>query len=101
MAVSQNEPVFPTVLRTPRVTVTLRDGEQLEIENPLYDYGFHPLDNRQINSTVRKTSYFHAILSDKSRAAISATTALYATPRREQFDELRIRLGRGSVTTTQ
>ncbi|KAF2438104.1 Di-copper centre-containing protein, partial [Karstenula rhodostoma CBS 690.94] len=50
-AVSQNEPVFPAVLSTPKVSVTLQDGSRVEIDNPLYDYSFHPLDNFQINST--------------------------------------------------
>jgi len=36
-----------------KVQVTFPNGTAAQIDNPLYDYNFHPLDNTQINSTVR------------------------------------------------
>lgn len=40
-----------------QVSVTFPNGTATQIDNPLYDYNFHPLDNREINGTV-STSIF-------------------------------------------
>ena len=49
--------MFPVAMSSPKISVTLADGSNEEISNPLYEYTFHPLDNTQINSTV-SISYF-------------------------------------------
>ena len=36
-----------------KVSVTFPNGTATQIDNPLYDYNFHPLDNKEINGTVR------------------------------------------------
>lgn len=35
-----------------KVSVTFPNGTTKQIDNPLYDYNFHPLDNKEINGTV-------------------------------------------------
>jgi tyrosinase len=52
-AVPTNQPVVPTALSVETVNVNFPDGTTGQIDNPLYDYNFHPLDNTQINGTVR------------------------------------------------
>lgn len=49
--VPASEPVMPVSFTTPRIGVTFPNGTVAQIENPLFDYNFHPLDNRQINGT--------------------------------------------------
>jgi len=39
-----------------KVSVTFPNGTNKQIDNPLYDYNFHPLDNREINGTVSEAS---------------------------------------------
>jgi len=54
-AVPTNQPVVPTALSAEKVNINFPDGTSGQIDNPLYDYNFHPLDNTQINGTVRTT----------------------------------------------
>ncbi|KAF2272084.1 Di-copper centre-containing protein [Westerdykella ornata] len=49
--VEADEPVFPTAFSTERVEVTQPDNNKVVIDNPLFDFDFHPLDNKQINGT--------------------------------------------------
>ncbi|KAL5407144.1 hypothetical protein PMIN03_007376 [Paraphaeosphaeria minitans] len=74
-SVPQGDPVFPVVLRTPRVSVTLQDGFRVEIDNPLYDYIFHPLDNSQINSTGCNFGQNGAVCDTSQRTVRRATNA--------------------------
>ncbi|KAF2006059.1 Di-copper centre-containing protein, partial [Amniculicola lignicola CBS 123094] len=53
--VPTTEPVVPTSLSVEKVSVTLSDGSSAQIDNPLYDYNFHPLDHTQINGTFQQT----------------------------------------------
>ena len=78
-AVPAGVPVVPTALSTPTVSVTLRDGSTRVIQNPLYDYDFHPLDRMQINSTVSLPSIFSAAL--RTRDVISVPMPRYAIDR--------------------
>ncbi|KAF2182933.1 Di-copper centre-containing protein [Zopfia rhizophila CBS 207.26] len=50
-AVPTNQPVLPTALSVEKANVNFPDGTSGQIDNPLYDYNFHPLDNTQINGT--------------------------------------------------
>lgn len=49
--IAASEPVMPTTLTTPLIGVTFPNGTAAQVDNPLFDYNFHPLDNRQINGT--------------------------------------------------
>jgi tyrosinase len=53
--------VVPTSMTNEKVSVTFPNGTAAQIDNPLYDYNFHPLDNREINGTV--SSVVLAVLS--------------------------------------
>ncbi|KAF2642681.1 Di-copper centre-containing protein [Massarina eburnea CBS 473.64] len=46
-----DQPVVPTFVSTEKATVTFPNGTTASIDNPLYDYNFHPLDHTQINGT--------------------------------------------------
>ena len=50
--VPASEPVMPASFTTTHIGVTFPNGTAAQIENPLFDYNFHPLDNKQINGTV-------------------------------------------------
>ncbi|KAF2123203.1 common central domain of tyrosinase-domain-containing protein [Lophiotrema nucula] len=50
-ALPTSQPVVPTALSVEKVDVTFPNGTAASIDNPLYDYNFHPLDNSQINGT--------------------------------------------------
>lgn len=52
-ALASNQPVYPTAISNERVQVTFPNGTSATINNPLYKYDFHPLDNREFNGTVR------------------------------------------------
>ncbi|KAF2008582.1 Di-copper centre-containing protein [Aaosphaeria arxii CBS 175.79] len=49
--IPSSEPVIPVSMTEEKVSVTFPNGTAARIDNPLYDYNFHPLDNRQINGT--------------------------------------------------
>jgi tyrosinase len=51
-ALPTDQPVVPTSMTNEKVSVTLPNGTAVLIDNPLYDYNFHPLDNKEINGTV-------------------------------------------------
>ena len=44
-----------------KVSVTFPNGTEKQIDNPLYDYNFHPLDNKEINGTVRNRNKVSSI----------------------------------------
>ncbi|KAJ4295586.1 hypothetical protein N0V90_007599 [Kalmusia sp. IMI 367209] len=50
-ALPTNQPVVPTSMTNEKVSVTFPNGTATQIDNPLYDYNFHPLDNKEINGT--------------------------------------------------
>ncbi|KAF2733977.1 Di-copper centre-containing protein [Polyplosphaeria fusca] len=50
-ALPTSQPVVPTALSDEKVQVTKPDGTVGQIDNPLFDYNFHPLDHSQINGT--------------------------------------------------
>ncbi|PVH98840.1 Di-copper centre-containing protein [Periconia macrospinosa] len=50
-AVGLEEPVYPTAISNVQVQVTFPNGTAATIDNPLYNYDFHPLDNREFNGT--------------------------------------------------
>ncbi|KAF1964516.1 Di-copper centre-containing protein [Bimuria novae-zelandiae CBS 107.79] len=50
-ALPTDQPVVPTSMTVEKVSVMLPDGTTARIDNPLYDYNFHPLDNKEINGT--------------------------------------------------
>lgn len=52
-AMASNQPVYPTAISNEGVQVTFPNGTSATINNPLYKYDFHPLDNREFNGTVR------------------------------------------------
>jgi hypothetical protein len=64
--VPTSETIMPASFTTPKIGVTFPNGSVAQIENPLFDYNFHPLDNKQINGTV----------SENSTCSISLTTQL-------------------------
>ena len=47
-----NEPMFPAILATEKVQITFPNTSVAEVDNPLFDYDFHPLTRSEINSTV-------------------------------------------------
>jgi tyrosinase len=44
--------MVPTAFVTEKVDVTKPDNTKVSIDNPLFDYNFHPKDNAEINGTV-------------------------------------------------
>ncbi|KAK7179642.1 hypothetical protein PSPO01_14263 [Paraphaeosphaeria sporulosa] len=50
-ALPTDQPVVPTSMTNEKVAVTFPNGTAAQIDNPLYDYNFHPLDNKEINGT--------------------------------------------------
>ncbi|KAF2449222.1 Di-copper centre-containing protein [Karstenula rhodostoma CBS 690.94] len=48
-----NQPVVPTSMTNEKVAITFPNGTAAQIDNPLYDYNFHPLDNKEINGTYQ------------------------------------------------
>jgi tyrosinase len=46
-----NEPIFPDILATEKVQVINTDNSQSEIDNPLFDFKFHPHNQAEINGT--------------------------------------------------
>lgn len=55
-ALPTDQPVVPTSMTNEKVAVTFPNGTAARIDNPLYDYNFHPLDTKEINGTVSITS---------------------------------------------
>ncbi|OAG12345.1 Di-copper centre-containing protein [Paraphaeosphaeria sporulosa] len=51
-ALPTDQPVVPTSMTNEKVAVTFPNGTAAQIDNPLYDYNFHPLDNKEINGTA-------------------------------------------------
>jgi len=52
LPIPTNQPVYPTAVSNEKVQVTFPNGTTATIDNPLYNYDFHPLDNTQFNGTV-------------------------------------------------
>ncbi|KAF1952540.1 Di-copper centre-containing protein [Byssothecium circinans] len=50
-AVPTDQPIVPTSLSNEKTSVTFPNGTTASIDNPLFDYNFHPLDHTQINGT--------------------------------------------------
>ncbi|CAI6323107.1 unnamed protein product [Periconia digitata] len=50
-AVPTDQPLFPSSMSNEKATVSFPNGTTASIDNPLYEYRFHPLDNTQINGT--------------------------------------------------
>lgn len=55
-ALPTSQPVVPTSMSVEKVQVTFPNGTSGQIDNPLFDYNFHPLDHTQINGTVSSFS---------------------------------------------
>jgi len=51
-AIPYNQPVIPLAVSNEKARVTFPNGTAALIDNPLFDYNFHPLDHTQINGTV-------------------------------------------------
>jgi tyrosinase len=52
-ALATSTPIYPTAISNAQVQVTFANGTKASIDNPLYNYRFHPFDTKQINGTVR------------------------------------------------
>ncbi|KAF2657265.1 Di-copper centre-containing protein, partial [Lophiostoma macrostomum CBS 122681] len=50
-AIPTTDTVLPSALTSEKVDVAFPNGTAASIDNPLYDYNFHPLDHTQINGT--------------------------------------------------
>ncbi|ORX94962.1 hypothetical protein BCR34DRAFT_525763 [Clohesyomyces aquaticus] len=50
-ALPTSEPVLPTAVTSEKISVTFPNGTKASVDNPLFDYNFHPLDHSQINGT--------------------------------------------------
>jgi hypothetical protein len=46
--------MIPTAFVSEKIDVTKPDNTKAQIDNPLFDYDFHPLDNKEINGTVSR-----------------------------------------------
>jgi len=52
-----DEPMFPAIFATEKVQITFPNTSVAEVDNPLFDYDFHPLTRSEINSTVSRNSF--------------------------------------------
>lgn len=54
-ALPNDQPIIPLSMSNEKARVAFPNGTAATIDNPLFDYNFHPLDNTQINGTVSRT----------------------------------------------
>ncbi|PVI00309.1 Di-copper centre-containing protein [Periconia macrospinosa] len=50
-AIPTDQPILPNSISNETATVSFPNGTTASIDNPLYEYRFHPLDHSQINGT--------------------------------------------------
>ena len=66
-ALPNDQPIIPLSVSNEKAKVTFPNGTAATIDNPLFDYNFHPLDNTQINGTVSLASLRGKSKTNKSQ----------------------------------
>ncbi|CAI6332791.1 unnamed protein product [Periconia digitata] len=94
LAIASNQPVYPTAVSNEKIRVTFPNGTAANIDNPLFNYDFHPLNNREFNGTGCPEGAGEPSVCQNSPRTIRPATADLNAAFRSALDSQRSSLAR-------